>query len=276
MVDFTPNPELTAHDAFPIETYEFSYPTKSYYYTSYRQNITVGGNEHIAIPITHSSIKRSLDHEVTNITIKLPISAEVAKDLLFKTSLQDVQMTYYRQHGKEADALTPDTGGRIAIWSGRILSFKVISLSVEITLYTFLSDGLRDPVPSIYYQSQCNHALYDDRCRVIMADFQRMATAVSYRNLNMVISTDLPEEWAAGGFVQKTGDKERRLITANMGNRLTLGSPFRTVADDEPLLIQAGCDHTIATCRQKFMNQPNFGGFPTVPYLNIFESGVIG
>jgi hypothetical protein len=39
--------------------------------------------------------------------------------------------------------------------------------------------------------------------------------------------------------------------------------------------MYAGCDHLLATCRDRFSNVANFGGFPWIPQKNPFSGDAI-
>jgi hypothetical protein len=50
--------------------------------------------------------------------------------------------------------------------------------------------------------------------------------------------------------------------------------PYSGVAIGDGLKLTAGCDHVIQTCRTKFANEVNYGGFPWIPTRNPFDSGI--
>ena len=78
-----------------------------------------------------------------------------------------------------------------------------------------------------------------------------------------------------GGFVFFSSINDYRLILSHVGNDLTLLLPFPSDAAGETVRIFAGCDHTIATCKTKFDNVLNYGGFAFVPILNPFLTGLV-
>ena len=264
------------HVGTSIETYEFISSSRRFNYTSYRQDVTHQGIVYEAIPITHSNYQRSLTHEEKGVTITLPVDIEFAQQVLFRTSLQNLFCNIYLQNRLNAEGLSPEEGGRFLVWKGRILSFKVVQSTVSLILYNFLADALRQTIPKVYYQSQCNHVLYDNRCRVKQEDFQKATTIRGQNRFQLILADEYPDNWLAGGYVRRLSDGEVRLITSNSAHVVTIPYPMHEVEEGQSVHVYAGCDHTLKTCREKFNNQPNFGGFPTVPYKNIFRTGVIG
>lgn len=268
------SPQYQEHS---IETYEFVTPGRQFNFTSYRQDVVHGGVTYTAVPIGHSNYQRSLNAEEKGVSISLPVDNEFAQAVLFRTSLQGLQCRIFYQGRLNADGLTPHTeGGRFLVWHGRILSFKVTGSTMSLTLYTFLANALRQPVPKVYYQSQCNHVLYDERCRVSQMTYRRETTLQSQDGRQVTFADMYEEDWLTGGYLQRVSDGERRLITDNSENTAVIPYPLRDVEAGQQVYLFAGCDHTIGACRTKFSNQENFGGFPTVPYKNIFRTGVIG
>jgi len=79
-----------------------------------------------------------------------------------------------------------------------------------------------------------------------------------------------PDQWFRAGEIVRNVDGERRAIVDQAGAVLTLAHPFRTLLNGNGVTLYAGCDHTLATCSDKFNNAVNFGGHPTVPSSNPF------
>jgi hypothetical protein len=74
--------------------------------------------------------------------------------------------------------------------------------------------------------------------------------------------------------VEALGGVDRRLILSSSGDVLTLLLPFTSSPLGSTVIVFAGCDHTIATCKSKFNNVVNYGGFAFVPTKNIFQTGI--
>ena len=58
------------------------------------------------------------------------------------------------------------------------------------------------------------------------------------------------------------------------GSSTTEGYEIYQSSDGDTLRFYAGCDHAPTTCRSKFNNFPQFGGFPNVPDFNPFADRI--
>ncbi|PPE69509.1 phage BR0599 family protein [Caldimonas thermodepolymerans] len=69
----------------------------------------------------------------------------------------------------------------------------------------------------------------------------------------------------------------RRHITSHTGQLLHISAPLLTpVEPGTKVTVFAGCNLTASTCKSKFNNFANFGGYPYIPIKNVFESGLKG
>lgn len=69
-----------------------------------------------------------------------------------------------------------------------------------------------------------------------------------------------------------TGLIHMRYISAHLGSTVTLSNQIPELTAGKQVEVYPGCDHTLATCRDKFGNHINFGGFPWIPGRNPFTS----
>lgn len=127
------------------------------------------------------------------------------------------------------------------------------------------------------FQQACGADLGDTRCRVAL-DAPRFGAVAS-----VLEATDLSSclvalsAFAEGWFVNGRADvldganagahaivrSHRRETT---GTRLTFWTPLaHPLTPGNRLRVTAGCDKTLATCRDKFANVANFRGFPHIP-----------
>jgi uncharacterized phage protein (TIGR02218 family) len=128
------------------------------------------------------------------------------------------------------------------------------------------------------FQATCDAALGDARCGVNLASAAWSGSGVV---------TDLVDDrtflasglsaFASGifalGYVEWTGGPNagRRAEIAAHGldgsiARIVLfEAPVRAIASGDAFAVKAGCDKTLATCRDRFGNAANFRGFPHIP-----------
>ena len=128
------------------------------------------------------------------------------------------------------------------------------------------------------YQALCDAELGDARCTVDAAApaFRASATVLEPRDRFRLAVEGIgafAEGWFALGRADWTSGKRAGLTDAIVSHRriggidlLGLAVPLADwVAPGDGLHLTAGCDRTLATCREKFGNAVNFRGFPHVP-----------
>ena len=130
----------------------------------------------------------------------------------------------------------------------------------------------------------CRHRLYDlgtafdeiGNCGVDPTSFTVTATVtaiLTQRYKFKVALTGKPDGWATNGYVQWTSGSNNGVTnivkihavdsTAAIGESVEFLLPAGTdIQVGDTLKLLAGCDHTLATCKSKFNNVLNFGGFP--------------
>lgn len=129
----------------------------------------------------------------------------------------------------------------------------------------------------------CRHQLYSTSgpgkigfCGVNQAA-NKINGSVSYilsqRIKFKVASTTKPTGWGSAGFLKFTSGNNAGLTyevkihdvnaNANIGESIELFLPcIGQITIGDTFELSAGCDHTFETCKTKFNNAVNFGGFP--------------
>jgi len=190
------------------------------------------------------------------------------------------EITIFRRHA--SDTPTPET---ITYWKGFIdsVSFQGEGRAV----IRAISEGglLRRQIPKRTYRGLCGHVLYDGGCKVIRSSFEFTVavTAISADGLTLTFNSagsisGQASDFFLGGELSKPAGDRRMVLTYvdNGGNSgsATVMLPFSGVSIGDSLRLTAGCDHVITTCRTKFANEINYGGFPWIPTRNPFDSGI--
>ena len=83
-----------------------------------------------------------------------------------------------------------------------------------------------------------------------------------------------PDGYYTGGMIVAP-DGSARFITAHSGDTVTMARPLASLAGGQTVAIYPGCDHLKETCKNKFNNLDNFGGFPWIPAKNPYSGSSI-
>jgi len=140
-----------------------------------------------------------------------------------------------------------------------------------------LAHYLQQPKGRVF-QYTCDADLGDRRCRVVTADpaftaTGAIATASSQRRFTVSGLDTFADGWFARGlltFTSGAADGQRIEVKAHTRSSgqvaIELWESARgPLVPGQEFSVQAGCDKTLATCREKFSNSVNFRGFPQMP-----------
>jgi uncharacterized phage protein (TIGR02218 family) len=255
-----------------IELYEFTHGGTTYRYTSADRAIVYDSETWTAVPVGRSDRQGDAVEDQKNIlSVTVPHDNEVARLYLKRPPDKPVRMRLYR--GLTVDEIAIVLTARVTgvRWSGYEATIECSS-----PLLQAARSGLK-----ARYSSQCRHALYSRGCGVNPDDVEDSFLFVQLElDDTRVKTTGLADPGAdlyTGGVL--TIGEERRVI---LGHEYALVDSVHTIWFDvdrpfvAPITVGdtvkalPGCDHDVATCRDKFSNLANFGGFPTIPEANPF------
>ncbi|MGV6871738.1 DUF2163 domain-containing protein [Pseudochelatococcus sp. B33] len=124
------------------------------------------------------------------------------------------------------------------------------------------------------YRADCSATLGDSRCKVALdAPHLHAEGAVETTDGRLgfasAVLAGFAEGWFTGGGLRFTsgGNAGTTIeVKAHAGAALQLWVPAaRPIAVGDGFSVTAGCDKSVATCREKFANVVNFRGFPHMP-----------
>lgn len=255
----------------PVECYKFVGSFKTYYYTSADEKKTVDSIEYIPVNVTRSNVKAGTQEEKTlSIDLEIPFDTPVVLDYAFSQTPPKLQLEVYRFQEDDPTALS-------LFWKGTVRGFNISGRKAKIQVPSIFSLALQNEAPNVYYQTPCNHVLYDIRCGVSRAlnSFDAIVLGVSGTTITLTTSPTTTDDLKAGEIVN-TRNGERRLVVSNDTDTVTIGYPFvDLIAGDEVELVR-GCDHAgrNGDCKLKFNNYINFGGHEDIPPDNPFEGEI--
>lgn len=256
-----------------IELYRFDHGPTVYRYASADSDIIYDDATWTAIPLGRGDRVRDTSEDTKNL-LQVTVAQDnpVARLFIGRPPKGPVRFKLYRGETVETIALILTATVNSAQWSG-----SEATLECESPMIVALRSGLRHR-----YQTQCRHALYSRGCGVVSADFDIDYTFVQLElegsRVKVAASGPPAIGYFVGGVLQIGG--ERRLILSHSSVvessshfvSFDIARPFSvTIEVDDAVKAFAGCDHDVATCRVKFDNLPNFGGFPVIPTVNPFE-----
>ncbi len=145
-------------------------------------------------------------------------------------------------------------------------------------------ESLNEQLPRHFLRPLCSHALFDVGCGLSRASYQRAAQVSTYWVLTpgpTIFGTTLNYNAAdpslvnglltfTSGALAGLARRIREVSTIGQGMpqqiQVTVNDPFPSApANGDALTVVPGCDKSIATCRDKFMNLPRRRGFDFVP-----------
>lgn len=265
--------ETSVHDGEPIECYEFVGTYKTYRYTSSDLPVTVGGSTYVPVPVKRSSIKAGVyDEDNIKLDVVMPISVALVKDYGFQVTQPRIRLRLLRVH-RGTDFSTDFK----VIWLGNVTTFNIANNTATIAIPSIFADAMSGNIPSVYFGTPCNHVLFDSGCKISRAANTLSANVVAVSGNSVEIDTlgVFPDGSFIGGEIADTARNDRRMITGQAGTLLTVNYPFSGLAAGTTVEVTRGCDHGYnSDCKNKYNNQINHGGFPFIPAVNPFESGI--
>lgn len=261
--------EISAHSGAPVEAYKFIGTFSNYYYTSAELDVTVNGQLYTSALIKRQAINTGTQEDGNlELEIEIPYDLQLARDYAFDIAPPDLLVEILRYHEG-----TNPASDWVIVWRGAVTSFSSSGHRVKVIVPSIFSVLLSGEVPSVYYQNMCNHVLYDDRCKLVKASYQQDTTIVSVDTDTIEVAADgFDDSYLQAGEIVNTTKNERRLIINNVADVLTINFPFFNAEAGDSVSLFAGCNHAFTTCRDKFSNTLNYGGFPYVPSDNPFQN----
>jgi len=279
--------EYSTDDSYPIELFKFSFRGEAWRYTTAEWDLVHNGEYYQRYSLKRSNL--SVTGVATDDTLDIEVPLENPIIQLFVSGLPvvDVELVYSRIQRSDCayNSLTGNVehNGRETqvAWIGRVRAASVEKFNGKFTVDLAGSSLLR-ACPRRLYTRMCSHMLYDSNCTL------NQGSHVTETNVSLIeesgtvvhVGADLvtgfggdgnTDNFFGGGMIgYATGDLRR--IKRNEANKLYLDYPFETLKVGDAVKVYEGCNHKVETCRLRFNNIENFGGFPLIPSINPFET----
>lgn len=265
--------EKSVSASAPIELYTFVTPTLTYRLTTFHKDIVYAANTYLATPASRSSLSiTDVTDDDDALTIEVPASHALAQHYSNGVPPREVLVTLVRYQQV--------SGVGIQLWDGHVSSVAFRDRMASFRVPSTIADALATDCPGVLAQRWCNHVLYDARCGIAEASFDLATTiaAISTDGRTITLNAATPGAtlnvpWARHGYILHNASGERRTIadaTSTTVLLLHVEFPRQSLTVGDAVTIQAGCDHSVTMCRDKFANVINFGGHPNLPESNPF------
>jgi len=246
------------------ELYRFTLAGTSYFFADAQSPIVYQNQEYRPEYIRRDAIKGTSEIARSGQKIRLARDNEFAALFVGPPPTRVAEVDIFRQ----------EDGTTALIYSGRVLTVTRRGSEAVADCQSIFA-SLRQTGVRRHYQRQCTHTLYEpNSCRVNRSEFQVQATLSAIDGVS--VSADAfdtkPDGWFTGGELKWGQAPELRSIVAHNGDTITIGAPIPDAEAGDTVSAFAGCDHLFTTCRDKFDNEENYGGFLAIPRRNPFGS----
>lgn len=230
-----------------------------------------------------SSLKRSglaqtADAFKSGITVSFARNDRFAAGLMVRPPKGVLTLTVFRAFWDEPVTNTT------TVWRGRVNAIDIKGDQVDLTCEPILT-ALELPGLRARYQYGCRHALYGEQCgaRRKFYPYNARISAVFAGEKSFQLA-EINQDFVprlAGGVAEiptvETGVKYT-ILGAHPNGTIELLNPIYGLAEKgigAQVIIQLGCDKTMAMCHEVHDNLANFGGFPYIPIRNPFDGSPI-
>lgn len=262
------NAEISTQDGRPIALYLLEWGNTEWCYTSADRDIEYGvdvnGDPRIytAVAVSDRGMVQggsSQNDFVMDIPANLPIVA------LYKGTppSESIWLTVRRMHIGETDAPI--------YWIGNVSNVKRTGYVDAQVIGRPLTSSFKRTGLRLCWTRECPHFLYDAGCKLDPEDF-RVDVEVASKVGNTLTVTGIvitDEGYYTGGFVSwvatDEGTVERRMVEKQVGGSLTLFGLADGIEVGDELALYPGCNRTPETCKNKFDNIDNYGGYDFMP-----------
>lgn len=260
--------EHSEQDGNAVMLFLFSQGMTTWRYTGAAQPVDYDGHTWNPTEISMGNVTQSNEMNKDTLPLEFPRGHEFAAQFVEYSPEQVTSVTVFRMHIDEAEVAV--------YWKGRVIGASaqesVVTVECEPIFTSLRRAGLR-----ARYQKLCRHVLYGSDCRLDRDNFKTAGSVTDVDGfvLTVAAASGLGTGYLVGGMVDYNG--VLRYIMNHVGDQVTLIRPLHDLTQDvidngsAIILMHPGCAHNFTTCKDKFNNLDNYGGFPWIPDTNPFE-----
>lgn len=273
--------ELSADAGCPVELYEFRVGGTTEIYRHTSTDVAVEFLGEIFTPYFIERENINLDPS-QSLTVNTDKNHPIAAKMIGFPNGALIHLTIRRFHSED---LLP-----VIAWRGRVKSAQFTDNRVKL-ICDPKRKSLKKAALRVSYSANCPYILYGAECGVNKDAFKvtkiitTAGTNFPIKPKEFHIPSDVtqpvfPDGYLRGGLVRRVLTDDWRMITDNAQEStfntqfIYIIAPFQGLAAGETVELYPGCDLSLNTCKTKFNNLNNFGGFPFVPTKNPFSEDI--
>jgi len=265
MSDYTDNLLKTQQDVVP-EFYVITSGSSVERYTSYATDLIFLGQTFKTASIKRGKLVRDTKFGVVKLSVTVPLTPNIAA-YIPNQPIEPVTVTVYR-------STIANLGSYAIFFKGKIAFVQIKNKMAQASLESKSKILLRK-IPSIIYQSFCNHDVFNSGCA--LDEFVHLRTGVvatlSDNNATVEVTwTDGKGEPGIGDFQggRMILDTDMRLITGHsVTDTFQIQIPFDArLQVGSALNLYPGCDGSPETCFNRYNNLIHFLGMSYIPSDN--------
>lgn len=254
----------------PIELFQFALGSEVSYFTTNPTPVTYSAITYIPLEVRREALQFSQDTRAESLTITVPASTALVRKFINSVPGQQATLTILRVHRNDG------ANQLVQFFKGRVLTvgFTLNGLEAEIAVVPITGE-LANTIPRFVFSQTCNHVLFDQGCTVASSLFRHQNEVIGVAGTTISVQGLAAKGtgWANAGYIALPSGDFRQIIQ-HTGDDVRVMLPFPSSPLGLTVEVFAGCDHSIATCKSKFNNVVNFGGYAWVPLKNPFSTGL--
>lgn len=252
-----------------VDLFKFTLGSDVWTFTSGSDPVTYLAEDYAPVPIARSRIDQKSEISKSGLSISVDIENTLAQQMLTTVNEEILSVIVFES----------SESGTAAIWRGRVAAIQPEGQRLAFACESIFT-SLRQPGLRAHYLRICRHALYSPNCGVDKADFEESGTATAHASGGRILTVSglgaFADAYFTGGMILDSAGAYRWIVR-HVGSTIELSRESAMVVSEidtsasSAILLYPGCDLTRATCRDKFNNVINMGGFPWLPYKNPFD-----
>lgn len=247
----------------PIELFTFHRGTSCWLYTSSDATQVFQARSYQPVTISRGAFERNDEAGSSSVEVRVDRTLKVVSQFLDGSTPEPVGVTIHRKHRTDSEF--------IVLFKGIVANAELVGEEVSLRCVSPLSADEKS-IPRQLIMRTCPHVLYGPRCLLDPTDYA-VAGTVSSINGNIVSVSGITSAWGNDYFTAGMLVHDSTGYRAFVQYYRYFGIAQFTLLQPPPfssgaVTAYAGCDRKHSTCRDKFSNIPNFGGFPLHPERN--------